>query len=100
MKECIINLRVTKKEKDMISKKAKKLNRTITSYLVGSADKQVIKILDSDSKVETELRRIGNNINQLTRLANSGVINCVDLSEVKTELRNIWRVLADMYSNY
>ena len=41
----------------------------------------------------TELRRIGNNINQLTKLANSRVITCADLRSTKKELEKIWQSL-------
>ena len=41
----------------------------------------------------TELRRIGNNINQLTRLANSRIITCVDLEDTKKKLQKLWQSL-------
>ena len=43
---------------------------TITKFIVSSCLKDKIIIVDGLDKVDTELRRIGNNINQLTRLVN------------------------------
>ncbi len=64
-----INIRLTEKEKDNRIK-SKKLNMTITKFIVSSCLKDKIIIVDGLDKVDTELRRIGNNINQLTRLVN------------------------------
>ena len=41
-----------------------------------------------------KINKIGVNINQLTRLANSHIINVVDLKDVKSELKNIWQFLS------
>ena len=93
MKECEIHIRVSKKEKDLIVKKASKSKMNISEFLIESANSVNINIFDENNKIETELRRIGNNINQLTKLANSGIIKCVDLSNVKGELKDIWQLL-------
>ena len=50
--------------------------------------------------VVSELRRIGNNINQLTYLANSGRIYTVDLSEVKQEIGKIWNVINELQNKW
>lgn len=93
MKKCEIHIRVSKKEKDLIVKKASKSKMNISEFLIESANSVNINVFDENNKIETELRRIGNNINQLTKLANSGIIKCVDLSNVKGELKNIWQLL-------
>ena len=93
MKEYDIHIRVSKKEKDLIVKKANKSKMNISEFLIESANQVNINVFDKNNKIETELRRIGNNINQLTKLANSGIIKCVDLSNVKGELKDIWQLL-------
>ena len=50
-------------------------------------------VINALPEMITELRRIGNNINQLTRLANSGIITCVELDNAKKELQKIWQSL-------
>ena len=48
------------------------------------------------SEVVSELRMIGNNINQLTYLANSGRIYTVDFSGVKHEIGKVWNVINEL----
>ena len=40
-----------------------------------------------------KINKIGVNINQLTRLANSRIITCVDLEGTKKELQKLWQSL-------
>ena len=91
-----INIRLTEKEKSIIEVKAKKLNMTITKFIVSSCLKDKIVIINGLDKVDTELRRIGNNINQLTRLANEKIITVIDLKELRMEVNNIWQLLKQL----
>ena len=91
-----INIRLTEKEKNIIESKAKKLNMTITKFIVSSCLKDKIVIVKGLDKVDTELRRIGNNINQLTRLANEKIITVIDLKELRMEVNNIWQLLKQL----
>ena len=85
-----INIRLTEKEKNIIELKAKKLNMTITKFIISSCLKDKIVIINGLDKIDTELRRIGNNINQLTRLANEKIITVIDLKKLRMEANNIW----------
>jgi len=42
-----------------------------------------------------EIKRIGNNLNQITRLANEGSIKIIgnDLSDIKEDLKKVWEQL-------
>lgn len=91
-----INIRLTEKEKSIIESKAKKLNMTITKFIVSSCLKDKIVIINGLDKIDTELRRIGNNINQLTRLANEKIITVIDLKELRMEVNNIWQLLKQL----
>ena len=91
-----INIRLTEKEKSIIELKAKKLNMTITKFIVSSCLKDKIVIVNGLDKVDTELRRIGNNINQLTRLANEKIITVINLKELRMEVNNIWQLLKQL----
>ena len=91
-----INLRLTEKEKNIIESTAKKCNMTITKFIVSSCLKDKIIIVNGLDKVDSELRRIGNNINQLTRLANEKIITVVDLKELRMEVNNIWQLLKQL----
>ena len=91
-----INIRLTEKEKSIIESKAKKLNMTLTKFIVSSCLKDKIFIVNGLDKVDSELRRIGNNINQLTRLANEKIITVIDLKELRMEVNNIWQLLKQL----
>ena len=91
-----INIRLTEKEKSIIEVKAKKLNMTITKFIISSCLKDKIVIINGLDKIDTELRRIGNNINQLTRLANEKIITVIDLKELRMEVNNIWQLLKQL----
>lgn len=91
-----INIRLTEKEKSIIEVKAKKLNMTITKFIISSCLKDKIVIVNGLDKIDTELRRIGNNINQLTRLANEKIITVIDLKELRMEVNNIWQLLKQL----
>ena len=91
-----INIRLTEKEKSIIEVKAKKLNMTITKFIISSCLKDKIVIVNGLDKIDTELRRIGNNINQLTRLANEKIITVINLKELRMEVNNIWQLLKQL----
>ena len=70
-----------------------KANTTISEYMIKSATKKEIVVINDLDKLVIQLRRLGNNINQLTKLANGRVITCVELEGVKKELSKIWQSL-------
>ena len=88
-----IEMRVTPEEKMYIVSKSQKANLSITEFLIKSSNQNKIIVIQGLPKIAEELRRIGNNINQLTKLSNSKIINCVDLEETKKELQKIWQSL-------
>ena len=61
-------------------------------------DKEMVVINGLEEGI-TQVRKIGSNINQLTRLSNQGSITNVDLENVKEELKNIWQLLNLLIQN-
>ena len=61
-------------------------------------DKEIV-VINGLEEVITQLRKIGNNINQLTKLSNQGSISNVDLENVKEELKDIWQLLNLLIQN-
>ena len=89
----ILKFRVTLEEKEIITRKALSSYRLLSKYLRDCAlDKKIIVINGADTIAE-ELRRIGININQISRAVNFGYISAVDLTETREELKAIWRSL-------
>ena len=97
-KDKIVTIRVSEKEKKKLIEKREVAKLSLSEYLIKQGLDKEIVIVDGLNEVVTELRRIGNNINQLTYLANSGRIYTVDLSEVKQELGKIWSELNFIYN--
>lgn len=96
-KDQVINIRVTKKEKEKLIKLSEKAGMSLSMYLIEQGLYKDIIVIEGIDKFETELRRIGNNINQLTRWANCGYLKVVSLDEVKKELGRIWIELVDFF---
>lgn len=93
-------LRATDQEVEKIRKKIEKSKLSQNEYLLKSAlDKEII-VIEGIKDLLVETRRIGNNINQLTKLAHQGEINHLeDLEEMKKELDKIWQSLSQLIQN-
>lgn len=76
-----IPFRVTEKELEIIDKKAAKAKLSRTDFLIAAALGKEITLMEDLKPILYELRRIGNNVNQLTKLANMGSIEMVNLEE-------------------
>lgn len=95
-KDKIITIRVSEKEKKKLIEKSEVAKLSLSEYLIKQGLDKDIVIVDGLNEVATELRRIGNNINQLTRLANEKIITVVDLKELRMEVNNIWQLLKQL----
>ena len=79
----IISTRVTPEQREIIEKKAYSSYRTPSMYLRDCAlDKKIIVVKGVD-EVANELRKIGNNLNQLK----------VDFRETREEVARLWQLL-------
>ncbi len=85
-----IPFRVTKSEQDAIDKKANKAKLNRTEYLIACALGKEITLVEDLKPILAELKRVGNNLNQLTKLANMGKITEVNLYETWTSLDKIY----------
>ena len=89
----IISTRVTPDQREIIEEKAYSSYRTPSMYLRDCAlDKEIIVVKGVD-EAANELRKIGNNLNQLTKAVNSGYCYEVDLRETREEMAKLWQSL-------
>lgn len=65
-KDNVITIRVTKQEKERLIKKSQKAEMTLSEYLIEQGLERDIVIIEDVKNLVYELRKIGNNINQLT----------------------------------
>lgn len=91
MKNEFIRVRVSEEEKEIITDKALSSYRILSQYIRDCALQKEIIVIDGLKEIDSDLRRIGNNLNQLTALANQGSINCINLDEMKNEVNKIWQ---------
>ena len=99
-KDKIITIRVNETEKKKLIEKSKIAKLSLSKYLIKQGLDKEIVIVDGLNEVVAELRRIGNNINQLTYLANSGRIYTVDLGKVKQEIGKAWNVINELQKKW
>ena len=91
----VVPVRFSDHELSVIDANAMKAHMSRTEYLVSAGMNKPIVILEALKPMLAELRRIGNNVNQLTRKANSGEIYVVGLNEINEQLG---AVAAGLYS--
>ena len=86
VRDVSIPFRVTEKELQEIDKRAEKAKLDRTNYLITCALNKKITVLEDLKPLLFELKRIGNNLNQLTKLSNMGQIKTVDLYEMRAAM--------------
>ena len=94
----ILRFRVTPEERIKIEHKALSSYRTVSTYLRDCALGKRIVVMPDVNNLITELRRLGNNLNQIARAVNSGFIDVEssaadDLSEIRKGVKGIWQSL-------
>ena len=85
----VVPIRFSDHELSVIDANAEKARMSRTEYLVSAGMDKPIVILDDLKPMLAELRRIGNNVNQLTRKVNSGEIYVVGLNEINEQLGEV-----------
>ena len=90
----ILKVRLTKEESDRLKERSERTGISMSGIVRAALKKQKLVELPPADFTETvvQLRRIGNNLNQLTRAANSGD---VQIPEIKAALSEL--VLDDQY---
>ena len=92
-REVIIPFRVSAREKEELEKKGAACSWSLSDYIRACIDGKHVTVIEGADALTDELRRIGNNLNQLTRHANTGLVDVVDLRETRREVARIWQLL-------
>lgn len=87
-----LSIRLTNAEKSSVISKAKKSKLTLTDYILKSSLQTEIKVVDLQP-ILIELKRIGNNLNQIARKINSGAFISYNFNELVTQQRKIYDVI-------
>ena len=85
MKDKRLEIRLTQEEFDTISRKAKSAGLTNSAFVLKTCMGKQVFVVEGVDELNRQHRAIGNNLNQLTHLANAGQIRVVDLSPFLSE---------------
>ena len=88
-----LTVRLTAAEKDAIIQKAEKAGMSLTDYIVASSLLTEIHVAEDMRPLVTELKRIGNNLNQISMKINAGAFTSYNFQEVIQMQRNIYEEL-------
>lgn len=86
-----LTIRLTAAEKDAIVRNAAKARMSLTDFIVTSALSAEIYVAEDLRPVITELKRIGNNLNQISMKINAGVFTSYNFQKVIDLQRAIYR---------
>ena len=88
-----LTIRLTKAEKERIERNAKRAKRSLTDYIVSLLLETPIHVAEDVKPLLIELKRIGNNLNQIAAKINTGVFQSYDFQDVVDEQRKIYEQL-------
>lgn len=89
-----IVIRASEQEFEKIKKNVEKSGLTQNEYLLRCALNKKITVIEGLPELVLELKRIGNNLNQLTKAVHEGKANCSqELNDINKELKGVWQLL-------
>ena len=88
-----LTIRVTAAEKDAIVRNAAKTRMSLTDYIVASSLLTEIHVAEDTRPLLAELKRIGNNLNQISTKINVGAFQSYNFQEVIDMQRDIYEEL-------
>ena len=89
-----INFRVSEKDYAKIIKRVKITNISLSGYFLTLALDGKIIVVEGLGETIAELNKIGNNLNQITRLFHQGIYpSGVEFLKLKSEVSRIWQSL-------
>ncbi|MDL2236780.1 MobC family plasmid mobilization relaxosome protein [Christensenellaceae bacterium OttesenSCG-928-K19] len=88
-----IGFRVTEKEYVMICRKVEKSRLPLREFMLRCVQGKEILVKEGGHEVVIELKRIGNNLNQLAHAANAGMVSHCgrQLDKIYDEVREVRR---------
>jgi len=86
-----LNIRLTETEIELLQKKIKKSKLSQSEYIRKSILEKNIIVIDEIKGLMVELKRVGNNLNQVTRMINTGEVkDSKELVQIKNNLEIVW----------
>lgn len=91
-----LTVRLTKTEKSEIITKAKRSKMNLTEYIVALTRQTEIVLPPDTAPIIIELKRIGNNLNQIAAKVNSGAAYVPDLKSVIENQNRVYDLLLNL----
>ena len=88
-KDTTFSIRIASRDLDTIKKKAKQAHLSQSDYVTRCCLGRQVVVIEDLKGVAKQLRAIGNNLNQLTMLANIGRVSVANLDGITQELAGI-----------
>ena len=85
-----LTIRLTEQEYEAVMKKALRSGMSMTDFLVTATQQTQIHVAEDTKPLVTELKRIGNNLNQITAKINAGIFHSYNFQEVIDLQRKIY----------
>lgn len=87
-------VRVSEEEWEIVNEKVKSSGMNQQQYLLTAILGQSVTNTDGVKELVPELKRIGNNLNQIARASNQGLsATSESLDRINEEMNKIWRLL-------
>lgn len=81
-RDTTLTIRLTKAEKERIERNAKRAERSITDYLVLLSQETPVHVAEDVKPLLIELKRIGNNLNQIAAKINAGAFRSYNFEDM------------------
>jgi len=90
-----IGLWLTKEELAFLKNNISKTNLNQSTYIRKCILNKEIRVIPGIRELVIELKRIGNNLNQITRAVNEGSLTIIgdNLNNIKDDLKSVWEKL-------
>lgn len=88
-----IHIKLSESNFRRLKQLSKKLGITQTKVIEDFISNGRVVVINDLIEMQKQLRYIGNNLNQLTRLCHEGRIQCLELENTKMEVMKIWQSL-------
>ena len=91
-----IAIRCTEDEYNRVHRRAAEHGMKLSDFVLRTALGKKIIIAEGLQDVVRQQRAIGNNLNQLTRLANQGEVNVIDLRKLVDEYKAVTEMISEV----
>ena len=95
-RDVTITVRCTEDERRKIRERAASRGLKLSDFVLRSSLGKKIIVLDGFWELSKQLKAVGNNLNQLTRLCNEGRVKVAELKECRGLLMDIYGRLGEM----